>query len=180
MSDKLSRAHRSWNMTQIRSRDTKPERIVRSLLHRLGYRFRLHRNDLPGRPDIVLSRRHRVILVHGCFWHQHRGCIDCSRPRSNTSYWTDKLRNNVRRDRKNELALKKLGWKVSTVWECETRDLKALSKRLMREIDVSSLSQRARRDLVLSDAEPLKRSTNRTRALRRRRWTNNRSRGGRV
>lgn len=146
MGDKLSIERRSWNMAQIRAQDTKPETAVRSLVHRLGYRFRLHRRELPGKPDVVLASRSCVIFVHGCFWHQHRGCIDCSRPRTNAQYWTPKLSGNVARDRRNTVALRRLGWKVITVWDCETRDLKRLAKRLSAEIPRRVLSSRGVRD----------------------------------
>ncbi|MEO5720957.1 MAG: DNA mismatch endonuclease Vsr [Chthoniobacterales bacterium] len=134
MGDNLSRSRRSWNMARIRSRDTKPEMSVRSMLHRLGYRFRLHRRELPGRPDVVLSSRKCVVLVHGCFWHQHRGCVDCSRPGTNSEYWTAKLKGNVARDRRNIGALRRDGWTVITVWECETRNLDTLSARMKEKI----------------------------------------------
>jgi DNA mismatch endonuclease (patch repair protein) len=119
MTDRLSRERRSWNMSRIRSRDTQPERIVRSALHRAGYRFRLHRRDLPGRPDIVLPRYHTAIFVHGCFWHRHKQCRLAYTPKSRVTFWTEKFRRNVERDRENTAALRKLGWRVITVWECE-------------------------------------------------------------
>src|SRR5690606_19657417 len=108
------------NMGRIRGRDTIPERRVRSLLHRLGYRFRLHRRDLPGRPDIVLPRHKTVILVHGCFWHRHPGCGNCTTPTANQEFWLSKFDANVKRDRHSIQALRDLGWKVIVVWECET------------------------------------------------------------
>jgi DNA mismatch endonuclease, patch repair protein len=133
--DSLSTIRRSWNMSRIRSRDTQPELLVRSLLHQLGYRFTVNgplNRSLPGRPDIVLPKHHRVVFVHGCFWHQHRGCIDCSRPQTNSAYWSDKLQRNVRRDRRNLIALRRLGWEVIIVWECETRDIDTLAARFRR------------------------------------------------
>src|SRR6266446_9314751 len=99
MADKLSVGRRSWNMSRIKSRDTNPELSVRRSLHRLGYRYRLHRNNLPGKPDIVLPKHRIAIFVHGCFWHQHSGCIDCSKPKTNAKYWGPKLLANVQRDR---------------------------------------------------------------------------------
>src|SRR5687768_16524426 len=96
--DKLSQAERSENMRRIRSRNMKPELIVRSVAHRLGYRFRLHRKDLPGKPDLVFVSRRKVIFVHGCFWHQHAGCIDSRLPKTNAAYWHPKLMRNVERD----------------------------------------------------------------------------------
>lgn len=120
-------------MQAIRSKDTKPELRVRHLLHRLGYRFRVHLKDLPGKPDIAFTRRRKVIFVHGCFWHGHQaeGCPDGSRPRSNTGYWNPKLDRNAERDRANTATLETAGWDVLTVWACETRDEDALSGRLI-------------------------------------------------
>lgn len=119
MTDRLSRERRSWNMSRIRDRDTEPERLVRSALHRAGYRFRLHCRDLPGRPDIVLPRYRTVVFVHGCFWHRHCGCRLAYAPKSRTAFWQAKFRSNVERDRRNARELRLLGWKVVTVWECE-------------------------------------------------------------
>lgn len=113
-----------------RRANTKPELIVRQVLHRLGYRYRLHRADLPGKPDIVFTRRRVVIQVHGCFWHQHRGCSLRSMPRSNQSYWRAKLMRNVARDRQSMKALESLGWHVLVIWECETQDVEKLSLKL--------------------------------------------------
>jgi DNA mismatch endonuclease (patch repair protein) len=106
-------------MSRIRSCDTKPEMLLRSLLHRIGFRFRVHCKELPGRPDIVLPKYHTVIFVHGCFWHQHPGCIEATCPKSNTEYWKTKLEGNVTRDRRNSLALIESGWQVLRFWECE-------------------------------------------------------------
>jgi DNA mismatch endonuclease (patch repair protein) len=116
MVDKLASHRRSWNMSRIRSRDTAPELAVRRLVHRLGFRFRLHNRRLPGKPDLVLARHRTVVLVHGCFWHQHEGCIDCSKPGTNQSYWAPKLARNVERDAVNQSQLISDGWKVITVW----------------------------------------------------------------
>lgn len=136
MADKLSTEHRSWNMSQIRSKDTKPEIIVRSLLHRMGYRFRLQRKDLPGRPDIVLPKFKTVIFVHGCFWHQHPGCIEASRPKSNSAYWLPKLKANVERDTKNKQLLQAQGWRVYRLWECEIeKDPSRVVSQIVREFD---------------------------------------------
>lgn len=117
--DKLTRERRSENMRRIRSANTKPEIAVRRLVHSLGFRFRLHLRDLPGRPDIVLPKHRAIILVHGCFWHQHRRCIDGRQPQSNTSYWSSKLERNLKRDRSNARKLRRLGWRVLTIWECQ-------------------------------------------------------------
>lgn len=106
-------------MSKVKGKNTKPEMIVRSFLHKLGYRFRLHRKDLPGNPDIVLPKYKTVIFVHGCFWHRHQGCKRCTTPSTNTEFWEEKFRDNVERDRRNEQALKAKGWKVITLWECQ-------------------------------------------------------------
>jgi DNA mismatch endonuclease (patch repair protein) len=106
-------------MRKVRRKDTKPERIVRSALHKCGYRFRLHRRDLPGCPDIVLPGRRIVIFVHGCFWHAHANCRRATRPRSNREFWQRKLDRNVARDRACEAALTAKSWRVIVIWECE-------------------------------------------------------------
>ena len=121
MADVHSKAQRSFNMSRIRGKDTKPEMIVRSLVHQMGYRFRLHRKDLPGRPDLVLPRHRKIIFVHGCFWHMHRCRYGRVVPKTNTQFWQDKRRGNVERDRRNAAALRKAGWQVLTIWECWTR-----------------------------------------------------------
>ena len=132
--DTLSKAHRSWNMSRIRSTNTKPELIVRSLLHRNSYRFGLHRNDLPGKPDIVLPRYHVAILVHGCFWHRHTGCILTTSPKTNVDFWMHKFADNVVRDKRNLKALRALGWKPVIVWQCQTADEAKLKEDLIRQI----------------------------------------------
>ena len=119
MTDTLSKERRSWNMSRIRSADTKPEILLRSLLHRMGFRFRLHQRGLPGRPDIVLPKHRTAIFVHGCFWHQHPGCIEAVRPKTNLKYWTAKLDANVARDKRNRQTLRKQGWRVFRFWECQ-------------------------------------------------------------
>lgn len=117
-------------MGRVGARDTKPEMRVRKLVHRLGYRFRLHRRDLPGTPDLVFPSRSKVIFVHGCFWHQHQ-CPRGSQPASNTEFWEAKLRKNVERDRKNIGELTAAGWSVLVVWECETKSSASLAKLLI-------------------------------------------------
>jgi DNA mismatch endonuclease (patch repair protein) len=112
---------RSAVMRAVKSKDTKPEIKVRCLLHRVGYRFRLHRADLPGKPDLVFPSRRAVIFVHGCFWHQHSGCRHADRPSSNNAYWNKKLNRNVERDKAHVVALNEQGWRVLTLWECEIR-----------------------------------------------------------
>lgn len=137
MTNHLSPEQRSWNMSRIRSKNTKPEIMVRSILHRMGYRFRLHRKDLPGKPDIVLPKYKTVIFVHGCFWHHHKGCRRGNIPKSNTDYWIPKIEKNKKRDRKHRAALRKLGWNVLTVWECEVNSIEKLSKKLYRKMRIA-------------------------------------------
>lgn len=134
MSDTVSKSIRSRIMSRVRQNNTKPEIKVRSILHNLGYRFRLHRKDLPGTPDIVLPKYNTVIFVHGCFWHQHKECSRSRRPTSNTDYWNNKLDKNIKRDINNTEILKDVGWKVLTVWECELKDLQTLTEKLRSEI----------------------------------------------
>lgn len=117
-------------MARVRSADTGPEMIVRRLLHRLGFGYRLHRRDLPGRPDIAFIGRRKAIFVHGCFWHQHDCPRGSRRPRGNSSYWEKKLDRNVARDREALARLERLGWQSLVVWECEARELPALEDRL--------------------------------------------------
>jgi len=119
-------------MSRIRGKDTTTERMVRPMLHRMGYRFRLHGKKLPGRPDIVLPKHKTVVFVHGCFWHRHKGCKNCTTPTSNRTFWVKKLEGNAARDRVKERALRRLGWRVIVVWECETAKLERLSPRMMR------------------------------------------------
>lgn len=117
-------------MSKIRAKDTKPEMIVRRLLHAEGYRYRLHRRDLPGKPDIVFGARGKAIFVHGCFWHQHPAsdCLDGRRPKSNTDYWNAKLARNVQRDEQSIAELEARGWNVLVIWECEVSDPKLLDR----------------------------------------------------
>jgi DNA mismatch endonuclease (patch repair protein) len=132
MTDTLTPAQRSWNMSRIRSRDTSPEKTVRSLLHRLGFRFRLHAKKLPGHPDIVLARHRTVVFVHGCFWHRHPRCRFATTPGTRTAFWQTKFDRNVARDAAVRRALKAAGWRVITVWECELRKPARLTARLRR------------------------------------------------
>lgn len=120
--DVHTRAQRSRNMAAIRCRDTRPEMIVRSISHRLGYRFRLHRRDLPGTPDLVFPRLRKIILVHGCYWHMHRCHWGQVTPKTNAVFWQEKRAGNVARDRRTRTHLRRLGWKVLVIWECEARD----------------------------------------------------------
>ena len=135
MVDSLTKEQRSWNMGRVRSKDTKAELLVRSILHRNGYRFRLHKKGLPGKPDIVLAKYQTVVFVHGCFWHRHKRCPDATVPKSNTEFWVQKFAQNVKRDKANQKVLRKLGWEVIIVWECETAKPDRLAVRLRRKIE---------------------------------------------
>lgn len=127
--ERLSLAER---MRRIRKTNTKPEMIVRRLVHAMGYRYRLHQSKLPGNPDIVLPRHRKVILVHGCFWHRH-DCADGQKlPKSKPEYWGPKLEGNRRRDELNIVRLRELGWRVLVVWECDTKDTAHLGRTLAR------------------------------------------------
>jgi DNA mismatch endonuclease (patch repair protein) len=117
--DKLTIEHRSANMRQIRSKDTAPELLLRTLAHSLGYRFRLHRKDLPGKPDLVFPARRKIIFLHGCFWHQHSECREGRLPGTRREYWEPKLSKNLQRDAAARAALEAQGWQVMIVWECE-------------------------------------------------------------
>ena len=117
-------------MAGIKGRDTKPELAVRRIAHRLGRRFRLHKKNLPGRPDLVFPRHRLAVFVHGCFWHRHDGCRYAYTPKSRIEFWTKKFAQNVARDRKNEEALRNLGWRVLVIWECTTRDEEAVKRHL--------------------------------------------------
>jgi len=123
---------RSANMARVRSRDTEPELLVRRFAHALGFRFRLHRRNLPGTPDLVFPRLRKIILVHGCFWHRHDGCDRTTTPKTRTSFWLSKFDANVARDKRTTRELRRLGWKVLIVWECETREPLLLRRRLRK------------------------------------------------
>ena len=120
--DTLTPQKRSWNMSQIPSKDTIPELTVRSFLHRQGFRFRLHVKTLPGHPDVVLPKYRTVIEVRGCFWHRHHGCRQATTPSTNVEFWQEKFKRNVERDEKTEKQLSKLGWNLIVVWECELKN----------------------------------------------------------
>lgn len=131
MADKLSKERRSQNMAAIKSKNTAPEVRVRKLLHAMGYRFRLHARELPGKPDIVFRPRRKAILVHGCFWHGHdAGCSDSRMPKSNRGYWGPKIIGNRERDARHLAALRDLGWDVLVLWDCETLSSEKLTKKL--------------------------------------------------
>ncbi|MFM7036814.1 MAG: very short patch repair endonuclease [Planctomycetaceae bacterium] len=131
MTDVHTPEQRSRNMSRIRSKNTRPEVLVRSLVHRLGYRFRLHQTDLPGSPDLVLRRHNRVIFVHGCFWHCHNCSYGSVKPATNAQFWETKRANNVARDQRNRQLLNQLGWHVLVVWECCTRNPEQLEKQVV-------------------------------------------------
>ena len=130
--DRISARTRSDNMSRIRSKNTSPELLVRRELYALGFRFRLHPSDLPGKPDLVFHSRRKVIFVHGCFWHRHPKCVDGRLPKTNVEYWRPKLKRNVVRDSENQAKLRSLGWQIFTVWECELKDLGRVTKTLKK------------------------------------------------
>lgn len=119
--DTLSKAQRSERMSRIRSKNTRPELVVRQALFSLGYRYQLHRSDLPGKPDIVFPSRKKVLFVHGCFWHAHQHCKVANLPKSRTEFWQAKFQRNVERDKLNRHALRRMGWNTLTIWECEIK-----------------------------------------------------------
>ncbi|MGH6876881.1 MAG: very short patch repair endonuclease [Rhizomicrobium sp.] len=128
--DRLTKKRRSWLMSRVKGRNTTPEIAVRSMIHRLGYRFRLHRTDLPGKPDIVFGPRRKIVFVHGCFWHGHR-CGKGRLPKSNGRYWREKIETNRRRDGRHARTLARLGWKVLVVWQCQLKDPLAVRARIV-------------------------------------------------
>ena len=141
--DTVSKKIRSKNMAAIKAKDTKPEMVVRRLLHSSGYRYSLHNKNLPGKPDIFLKSRKAIIFVHGCFWHQHPNCKYAAKPKSNQDFWRPKLQRNVKRDKEHRAKLRKLGYKVITIWECEIKrarkvGCKGLLKKLKRLLDEKS------------------------------------------
>jgi DNA mismatch endonuclease, patch repair protein len=118
-------------MSRVSGKNTKPELVVRSLLHNMGYRFRLHRKDLPGKPDITLPKYHKVIFVHGCFWHGHADCLRSKRPTTNKKFWQVKLDKNIERDKVIVSSVGELGWGVLIVWACEVKDKDKLTNKLL-------------------------------------------------
>lgn len=130
MVDRLTPERRSWLMSRVRGKSTLPEMAVRHMAHAMGMRYRLHRRDLPGRPDLVFPRHRTVVFVHGCFWHQHNGCQKATLPKSRTEYWQAKFQGNVTRDERNETKLIQMGWRVLTIWECETKNSDLLRAKL--------------------------------------------------
>ena len=138
MTDIFLPQKRSQIMSSVGSYDTLPERQVRSLVHGLGYRFRIRQNQLPGNPDIVLPKHMKVIFIHGCFWHGHKNCRRAKRPETNTAFWTLKLDKNIVRDIRQQKELKKLGWKSLVVWQCEIRNRDKLRNKILRFLDVNN------------------------------------------
>jgi DNA mismatch endonuclease (patch repair protein) len=130
--DNVSQSRRSEIMARVRSKDTKPEMLVRRLVFALGYRYRLHVSMLPGTPDLVFSSRKKVLFVHGCFWHAHPGCRNHRLPKSNLEFWIPKINNNRARDVRNVAKLRRLGWGVQVIWECQVRDLPRIANRITR------------------------------------------------
>lgn len=122
-------------MSRVRNKDTSPEKIVRTTVHRLGYRFRLHRNDLPGKPDLVFPSRHKVIFVHGCFWHGHQCKRGNRLPKTNQTYWFNKINRNIERDKEHKKKLEIIGWKVLTIWECEVKNKDFLENVIVSFLD---------------------------------------------
>jgi DNA mismatch endonuclease, patch repair protein len=134
MVDRLTPARRSWLMSRIGGKNTVPEVRVRQAAHSLGFRFRLHRSDLPGTPDLVFPKLRTVMFVHGCFWHRHTGCRKASNPGTRREYWTEKFHSNVERDHRAAKKLRATGWRVITVWQCETVDMDRLRELLLRRL----------------------------------------------
>jgi len=130
--DHLTKKGRSWNMSHIKSKDTAPEKTARKVLTNLGFRYRLQVKHLPGKPDIIIQKDKIVIFINGCFWHQHKGCKRKTMPKGNRSYWKPKLKKNVSKQREDIKKLKKDGWRVNIIWECETRNENKLSKKLQK------------------------------------------------
>jgi len=144
--DRLSKRQRSELMAKIRAKGTNPELAVRKALRGMGYVYRLHRSDLPGKPDIVMAKRRVVIFVHGCFWHGHKCAAGQNIPATNKHYWLPKLMRNKQRDSENIADLRELGWKVVVIWECETRDSKKIESRLNRMLSTHKTRRKKKRD----------------------------------
>ena len=132
MTDLVSEEQRSYIMSRIGSKNTKPELLVRSYLHRRGFRFRIHGKELPGRPDLVFPKYRSVVFVHGCFWHRHKGCTRSTMPATRVEFWRSKFERNVARDRSNQAGLRELNWKVIVLWECEIATIAGREERLPR------------------------------------------------
>lgn len=139
--DVFSKGKRSQIMSRISGKDTKPEIVVRSLLHRMGYRFRLHKQSMPGRPDIILPKHKKVIFVHGCFWHGHKDCPRSKRPSTNVEFWNKKIDGNIERDKKNIKSLENLGWETLILWTCEIKNQDVLKHKLISFMDTRKLNR---------------------------------------
>ncbi|WP_349817265.1 MULTISPECIES: very short patch repair endonuclease [unclassified Bradyrhizobium] len=144
MSRKEDPAHRSWTMAQVKSKNTAPEMAVRRAAHAMGLRFRLHRSDLPGKPDLVFPRWRTALFVNGCFWHSHQSCARARMPKTNVEYWTKKLLRNALRDRETGRLLKKIGWRCAVIWECQAKDPAKLARILRRLFVAADTSWRQR------------------------------------
>lgn len=138
--DRLTLADRSKPMSKVRGKNTRPEIAVRRTDHAMELRFRLHRSDLPGKPDLVFPRFKAALFVHGCFWHRHQGCAKSSTPKSNTSFWESKFNRNVERDERDRRKLEAVGWRVGTVWECETRNEETTRNRLRNTLKLAEVN----------------------------------------
>lgn len=135
MVDSLTSEERSEIMARVRSKNSGPEMLVRKIVFAMGYRYRLHARSLPGCPDLVFRSQHKVIFVHGCFWHRHANCALARMPKSRIDFWTAKLEGNRKRDKRNKRALSREGWKILTIWECELNDAVRLESRIRRFLD---------------------------------------------
>lgn len=136
--DRLSTKRRSWLMSRVRGKDTRPEIMVRTVAHGLGLRYRLHQESLPGRPDLVFKKHNIVIFVHGCFWHRHPGCRKAGFPKSNVEFWREKFERTIKRDARTMKSLRESGWKVEVVWECETKNVDQVREKLIGMFELRS------------------------------------------
>jgi DNA mismatch endonuclease (patch repair protein) len=144
MADVLTPEERSAVMSRVKGKDTKPEMTVRRLIHGMGYRYRLHRRDLPGTPDLTFASRRKVIFVHGCFWHRHDGCPLARMPKSRLDFWRPKLEGNKKRDERNIQELRSAGWQVLVIWECQLKDMGELEKMIRSFLDGSAIKDAER------------------------------------
>lgn len=145
MSDIFTREKRSWIMSHVKGKDSSPELLVRKIVHKMGYRFRLHSNKLPGKPDIVLPKHRKVIFVHGCFWHGHEGCSRSKRPSSNIEFWENKITRTIQRDNHVIEELRKMKWEVLIIWQCEISKVECLSNKLSEFFQREELSDGSKR-----------------------------------
>lgn len=152
LSESISAAKRSWIMSRVGAKNTPAEMRVRRIAHSLGLRFRLHRADLPGKPDIVFPRHRIAVFVHGCFWHRHHGCKRARMPQTNQAYWRQKFRRNTERDRRVIAELASIGWRALVIWECETPNSAAITETLRRQIVPPTTSRRSRQTASATSA----------------------------